>query len=341
MSRAATQWSVIIQRDLSIRLKGGAGKGARAGTNALTLLSSPINVYVLEALAARPRSLVDLRRAAGSPAHTTLRGYLRTLTELGILERNRQDGFAGAVEYALVDPGRELLNVTATLRNWLALAPDGALSLGSGAAKSAIGALVEGWGTSILRVLAAEPRSLTELDALIAGLSYPSLERRLAAMRLAGQAKRQSGNASGSPYAVTDWSRRSIAPLAAAARWERQHLREQTPPITPNDAEAAFLLSVPLLSLPAELNGSCRLAVEFPPHRLAGVVADVEAGRVVSCVSRLEADAGGWASGSAGDWLRAVMDQDSRQLEIGGDCHLVEAVVDGLRQALFRSRPRS
>ncbi len=38
----------------------------------------------------------------------------------------------------------------------------------------------------MLRALAAGSLSLTELDRLIGALSYPSLERRLVAMRLAG-----------------------------------------------------------------------------------------------------------------------------------------------------------
>ena len=58
-------------------------------------------------------------------------------------------------------------------------APEGPLALGSSTAKSAIKALVEGWGTNMIRALAARPLSLTELNGLISGLSYPSLERRL------------------------------------------------------------------------------------------------------------------------------------------------------------------
>ncbi len=46
---------------------------------------------------------------------------------------------------------------------------------------------------------------------VISSLSYPSLERRLAAMRLAGLIEARPGNGRGTPYAVTDWLRRGIA----------------------------------------------------------------------------------------------------------------------------------
>ena len=71
---------------------------------------------------------------------------------------------------------------------WLAQAPQGSIPLGSEPAKGAIRALVGGWGSTMLRALAARPLSLTELSSVITGsLSYPALERRSRAMRAARQ----------------------------------------------------------------------------------------------------------------------------------------------------------
>jgi DNA-binding HxlR family transcriptional regulator len=319
------------------------GKGeyrVRAGAHALSLLSVPLNVHVLQALAEEPRSLADLRRAAGSPPQTTMRGHLRRLTEAGILERRRQNDFPGSVDYELGRLGGDLMVVAAVLRDWLAASPEGPLMLGSPAAKSLIKALVDGWSTGVVRALAARPFSLTELSSIITGLSYPSLERRLGAMRLAGMIERCTGGGRGTPYKVTDWLRRAIGPLAAAARWERQHLPEETAPIGRIDVESAFLLTLPLLSLPSAQSGVCRLAVESRngngESRLAGVMVEVQEGRIVSCVSRLEGDAGAWASGSAASWLRAVSEQHPDTLEVGGDYALAAALLAGLHGALFR-----
>jgi DNA-binding HxlR family transcriptional regulator len=315
----------------------------RAGTHALTLLSVPLNVHVLTALAEEPKSLIDLRRAVGSPPQTTMRGHMRELTRLGVLERRRHADFPGTVDFELGPAGRDLIGVVHVLQSWLSSAPYGPLQPGSVAARSAIKALAEGWSSSIVRALAAQPLSLTELNQLISSLNYPSLERRLSALRLTGQIEPCPNGGRSTPYVATDWLRRAIAPLAAAARWERKHAPEESAPIGRLDIESAFLLSVPMLRISPELSGACRLAVYSGgggEHRLAGVVARIKEGRVVSCTSRLEGDADAWATGSAAAWLRAVMERAADHLEVGGDTALAAELISGLPGALFSVRER-
>lgn len=315
--------------------------GTRAGTRALTLIAAPLTMVILDALAAEPRPLVELRRIAGSPPQTTMRGNLRALSELGVIEKRRRDDFPGTVDYCLPDSGRDLRSVARVVQGWLSASPDGPLELGSIPARSTIKAMAEAWSTKILRALAARPLSLTELDELISGISYPALERRLSALYLTGQVTRISGQGRAMAYAVTDWLRRAVAPLAAATQWERTHLRGLATPISSLDAEAALLLSVPLLALPAAFSGSCRLGVEFPGEdgsRLAGVMIELDQGRVVSCVSRLEGSTSAWVYGSVSGWLRAVTDGDSESLELGGDSSLALAILDGLHGVL-RAEP--
>lgn len=318
--------------------------GVRAGAHALSILATPLNYQVLTALEQGPKPLMELRRAAGSPPQTTMRGHLRALTEAGILARHRQPEFPGSVDVELGKPGRGLLAVSRVLGGWLLQAPDGPLQLGTPAAKSAVKALIDGWSSGMVRVLAAKPHALTELSRVITNLSYPSLERRLGAMRLAGLIEPCASSSRGTPHRVTDWLRLAIGPLASAARWERQHLPEETAPIRRLDVESAFLLVLPLLTLPAEQSGECRLAVEMRAQggelRLAGVMARVRNGDV-SCVARLQGDATAWVSGSAAAWLRAVLEDEKHGLETGGDCDLALALLDGLHGELFRARQRA
>jgi DNA-binding HxlR family transcriptional regulator len=305
------------------------------------LLSVPLNVHVLKALEEEPMSLIDLRRSIGSPPPTTMRGHLRTLTELGILERRLENDFPGSVALELGKCGRDLLAVVDILEAWLAESPEGPIELGSVAAKNSIKALVEGWTSAIVRALAAKPLSLTELSRLINGISYPSLERRLGTMRLAGQIERCTGAGRGTPYAVTDWLRHAVGPLAAAQRWERANPAVEASPLARIDIEALFLLAVPLVNLPAEHSGLCRLAIDLPTgegHRLAGAMAEVQEGRMVGCVSNLQGNASAWALGSASAWLGALIEEDLDQLELGGDCQLAGAILEQLHSALFRSR---
>lgn len=315
----------------------------RCGAQTLVLLSSARTCLILRALTAGPQRQIELRRAAGSPAQTTMRGHLRALERIGAVVKHRRNAFPGSHEYEFERPGVELLFVLASLESWLSAAPDGPLELGSEAARSAIKALVEAWSSTMLRALAARSLSLTELDRIISGLSYPSLERRLSAMRMAGQLEVVPGDGKGTPYEATDWLRRGIAPILAATRWERRHLPENTAGITRIDVEAAFLLTMPLLRLPAAVAGNCRLALQLPngsPEQLAGVMATVDGGRVASCTTRLQDSSSAWANGAAGAWLRAVIEADREHLEIGGDSRLARALLEGLFETLFGAGAR-
>jgi DNA-binding HxlR family transcriptional regulator len=263
-----------------------------------------------------------------------MRVYSRTLVEIGTLERQRQAAFPGTVEYASTESGRALLAIGQILERWLQEAPVGPISLGTTASKSATKALVEGWSTNIIRALAAKPLSLTDLNRLIPRISYPSLERRLGALRLADLVEPYPGEGRGTPYRATPWLRRAIVPLAAGAWWERRYLAEP-PQIGRLDVEAAFLLAIPLIELPPEVSGKCRLAVEIQSGSspvFAGVLICVEDGKVISCSSRLEGEAEGWASGSASSWMRRMNGQEA-DLEIGGDADLVREIVEAIRKS--------
>lgn len=306
----------------------------RAGAVALSLLSAPLNVHLLKALEDGPLPLIDLRRAVGSPPQSTMRVYSRTLVDLGTLDRQRQAAFPGTVEYGSTESGKALLGIGGILESWLQESPSGPIALGSTASKSATKALVEGWSTNIIRALAAKPLSLTDLNRLIPRISYPSLERRLGALRLADLVEPHPGDGRGTPYKATPWLRRAIVPLAAGAWWERRYLAD--PPLIGRlDVEAAFLLAIPMVELPNGLSGRCRLAVEIQGGSspvFAGVMLAVEEGKVVSCSSRLEGEADGWASGSAGTWMRRMAGRDG-DLEVGGDSELVREVVDSIRKS--------
>ena len=306
----------------------------RAGAQALSVLAVPLNFLILKALRERPMRLAELRKATGLPAQTTLRGHLATLGEIGVLSKRPTERMPYAVENELTPMGEELLRVGERLEAWLGQSPDGPISLESGAAKGAVKALVDGWGSTMIRALAAKPRSLTELDSAIAGLSYPALERRLSSMRIAGLVEAQPSHGAGTPYAVTAWARRGVVPLAAASGCERRHMRDLTAPASQGDIEAGFMLAIPLVGLPHVTAGSCQLEVERTGGDPASVRVRVEGGRVVSCASGLEAPPGAYASGSLSTWFQAVDAGRVAGLRLGGSRQLAEGLVLGLHAAL-------
>lgn len=314
------------------------GVGVRSGAQTLLLLAVPLNVRILEALRTGETGQVDLLRSCGSPAQSTLRAQLRRFVEAGIVEQRRRNRFPGALTYELTPAGRDLHELATALRNWLGRAPQGPLELGSGEAKAAIRAMADGWSSTLLRAIAGGPRSLTELDALISSLNYPSLERRLTAMRLVGLVSARDSTGRGTPYGATPWLRSGIAPLIAAMRWERNH-DQAAPPPTRLDVEAVFLLALPLIRLPGDAAGTCRLAVELnnvdESRRFAGVLIEIAGGSIASCVTGVRGEADAWAVGPVGAWLAAFTAGDTASMELGGDGRLARSVVDCLQRTLF------
>jgi DNA-binding HxlR family transcriptional regulator len=310
----------------------------RSGGTALALLSPPLNVHVLKALEDEDRSLTDLSQAVGLPPASTLRTYLRKLVEVEALERRRDEGFPGSVRYAIGPVGLKLLAVGEVLQQWLGKAPDGPILLGSPAAKSAIKALVDGWSASIVRALAARPLALTELDRLIPQISYPTLERRLTAMRLVGLLEAESnGSGRGTPYRATRWLREAVPTLAAAVAWEQRYPHLQTPQLARQDIEAGFLLAIPLVELPSEVAGVCRLSMEVRRGEepdFAGVTVALAGGRPVSCVTQLDREADAWAAGTALGWFRWVNGREDGGIELGGHRPLALALSEALRETL-------
>ncbi len=316
----------------------------RSGGTVLSLIAGPLSVPILRAHLDGPLRLSDLRERIGGAAQTTLRGQVGNLRGVGALNRRALGGMPYAVENELTDGGRAVLEVADLVEAWLTRAPQGAIALGSEPAKGAIRALVGGWGSAMLRALAARPLSLTELSSVIGDHSYPALERRLSAMRASRlvEPRPEERDRGSKPYAVTEWTRLAIGPLVAAGRCECRHMAGLTEPLRRLDVEAVFLLAVPLLELEVTRSGPCVLAVDTggdggakPGARLAGVDVRIEEGAVVSCVSRLARDPATWALGTVEAWVEAILEGKAARLRIGGkDPRLAGTIVAGLHEVL-------
>ena len=269
-----------------------------------------------------------------------MRAYLRSLERSGLVERYKRREFAAITTCGLTEGGHDLLEVAESLDNWLRRSPHDPIELGTIEGKHAVKALTEGWSAGIVRALAARPLSLTELDRIIDDLSYPSLERRLSAMRLHGQLESVPGAGRSTPFTPSCWLSAAIVPLAAAAKWERRHEPGWAPPITNRDVEATFLLTAGSLRLAEDLSGSCRLTVRTESgevNRVVGVIIEVVDGDVVSCVTRLQGSSDARVVGSASSWFSAMEERDASGLEMGGEPRLAAAILDGMQEGLRRS----
>jgi len=315
------------------------GTRFRSGERTLGLLSTPLNLNVLRALSERPMRLAELRQATGLPAQTTLRGHLGGLEEMGAVEKRPTQRMPYAVESGLTAMGEQLLSVAEALEGWLKRAPKGAISLESGTAKGIVKAFVDGWGSTIVRSLATRPMSLTELDREIVELSYPALERRLSSMRMAGLVEAQPSSGNGTPYALTEWARHGVRPLAAAVRCERVHMGRRAAPVTEADIEGAFLLATPLVGLSNQSSGTCQLEVEATPgvRGQSGVKVEVEEGRVVACDCGLADGPPSYAVGTTTKWFAAITEGTLRELRFGGGKQFAEDFVFAMHLTLTKN----
>lgn len=326
-----------------MREEAGTQDEPRAGARILELLANPLNARILRALEPGPLRLAELHERTEWPAQTTLRAVIANLRELGLLERVEVNRMPLSVANGLTDAGREALFVAGVVERWLAAAPEGPIPIDSDAAKAAIKALTAAWSSTMVRELAFEPASLTELDRRIEDMSYPSLERRLSRMRSTRQIEpAATANGRGRPFGVTEWLRLAVAPLCASARCERRFMREESAPITAVEVEAAFLLVVPLIVLPAEAEGICMLSVSADPEtaeaerNLAGVTVEVRGGEVVGCAPRVDTATPTWALGSPGTWLNVSIEGRLERLRIGGSRpQLAADLAHGIHVALF------
>jgi DNA-binding HxlR family transcriptional regulator len=318
----------------------------RAGSRVLSVFENPLNTRILRAHADGPQRLAELQEKVGWSAQTTVRAAISNLCEIGALVKETVGSSPYAVATSLSPAGEEMLFVADEVEAWLALCPDGPIAPEDEQAKVAVKALAGGWSSALMRVLAQRPFTLTEVNDLISGISYPSLERRFSWMRKTRQIEPVEKEGRGTPYVVTDWLRHAIAPLCVAGRCERRHMEGQSGPITNIEVEASFLLTTPLAPLPPYASGSCMLASQVDPGEpstsdpgLAGVTVEIERGEVVSSAPELCAEPTTWAVGTPETWLDAVIDGRIDDLRIGGaKPQLALDLVTGIHFALFSDR---
>lgn len=311
----------------------------------LSVFANPLNTAVLRAHAPGPQRLGMLKDEINWAAEATIRGSISVLRDIGALEKRSTDEARNAVATVLTPAGEEMLAVPKSLEDWLGRCPNGPIGIDDGHVKVAVKALAEGWSSTLMRELATEPRTLTELSCLIPEVSYPALERRISWMRATAQLTALPKEPRGTPYVPTEWLRRAIAPLCVAGRCERRYM-EDAPPITDVEVEAAFLLTLPLVQLSPSLSGSCLLASctdtemgEPVEAALAGVRVGVTNGKVTSMTVDIDPEPATWSIGTSEVWLDAVIDGGLEELRIGGvSPRLAGELVRGLQVALSIDR---
>jgi hypothetical protein len=239
-------------------------------------------------------------------------------------------------KFQATEAGAEFLFVSTVITGWLRQRPAGPIDLDEAAAQP-MHALIAGWASGTLHELVAEPLTVAEASERLPTLAPEAVRARIEAMAIEGLVEEMT-DGNDLLYAVTDWGRLAVAPIAAGARMELRHPPGGTAPIAVADVEAGFRLALPLLRLPADAAGTCALAVGLEPEVAAepvGVTVRVEEGRVASLEPGIDAGADALASGSAADWLDALVENDVDRVGGSGDRRLAGLLVEELHETLF------
>jgi DNA-binding HxlR family transcriptional regulator len=322
---------------------GEAAFRARAGALTLLYLAIPVKRRFLLAMLAEAATGADVMEEQDAP-NPEDPVPLEIIVDPYLVEPADPDVDPDAIdEDTPLRPsaaGQGLLFVSSVLQRWLHDCPDGPVELGPEAAP-ALSALLNGWSSTVIHALSGSPRTVTEITEAIGVLDYDTVDARIEEMIGAGLVvtlDQMEAPDREERFGVTEWLRTAIAPLAAAARQELRHPLEDTAPIAALDVQTAFLLTLPLLDLPAESSGSCSLAVELDEGVAGsptGVTVRVDRGRLASCELRLNEAADAWASAPAASWLDTVIDGDVSQVRSGGDPRLACTLLHALHERLF------
>lgn len=230
--------------------------------------------------------------------------------------------------------GEQFLYIAFLLERWLRNCRHGPLKLGPEGA-DAVSTLVCCWSATVTHALASEPLTLAALDGVVQALDYDTVVEHVEAMTRVGLAEALEGEGE-TRYALTDWMREGLAPIAAAVQMELHYPEPDISPPDVLDVDAAFELALPLLRLPGGLRGSCRLGVRVPgdPPFLVGATAQVDGGRVASS-PLLDERPRTWVTGTPVEWLDALIHPPTFRLEVAGDLILVHGLLVGLHETLF------
>lgn len=314
----------------------------QAGGRALLLLADPVSVSIVRKLAAGPLENSELLDRIGFVSRSTYFERIRDLEELSLLSRTRRDDVPPVAECQLTTHGERLLPVAARLEAWLADAPAGPLKLGEAYATTTVKALAVAWGSTLLRWLAEQPRTLTELEPLVHIFGYRKLERIVRDLVKGGLVERTASQDRLSPYGVTEWARWSAGLLASAMRWERHEIAKRSASVSSMEAEGVLLLGLPLIELPAEASGTCALIVDADAPReegLGGAIVRLIEGRPISWRAVGEAEreaiareADSWVRGPTLAWLGTHTNAPGAVLRSGGDADLAKMVMAALRE---------
>ncbi len=292
-------------------------------------------------LARRPLRTMQLaERIQGTSARSVYR-CISKLETFGLVERHEQQGVPSTVLLKLSNPaGRSLCRLLMRLE-----LNSRAISLAEPRREDAwetFSVLGDLWEAGVIESLAHGPRSLTELGELPHSLTYHQVRRRVHQLTSGGLLAAHPFGGNGRRFDFTDRGRRSLAIIAALARWRKRHNNEAV--CFQLDEMATMLHAViPLIHVPDRVGQRLDISVAGPEDRqgrrktrtLQAVVARDDSMRTTT----EDSPAAGSASATVNTWLGTVLDNNRGRIRVRGDYTLVDDCLTQLHKQLWAPKP--
>lgn len=292
------------------------------------------------ALGAEPLRTMELtERIAGYSPRTVYR-YATRLTQLGLIDRDEEEGVPSKVVHSLTAPrGRELYELVAAYAEIaMKRLPGGGIG---GAEWGALALVAELWESGMIAALNLGPKSLTELTHGEHGLSFHQVSRRAGIFVRSGFVCEIPGTGRYRRYALTDKTRLAMGLVAGIGRWRRRHVvPEGSTGLSAEEAAGLMRTALPLIVLPGHTGKSFELRVaptgesEKKVEPVWSNVADD--GSVVNHPAPPgTVDAA--AHGNVIAWVDSVLDGPRNGLRVKGDAELIGDCLRTLHASLWHN----
>jgi DNA-binding HxlR family transcriptional regulator len=305
------------------------------GARCLDLLADEAMVTVLGQLRLEALSAIEMEQAVPGLSYKVALSRLRRLVSLGLVAATGQargEGrSSGRVAHRLIAPGSAILTVVGCAANceaaWgrrpRAFAPLGAEALAVAADRP--------W-RAIARALAHERLRVRDLEALIPEISHGTLERRLRDREAQGliDSQREGREAW---HSLTDSARRQATVAMYAGRWE-WIFGDADKGLLASDLAGVIHQLAPLVHLPDQLNGICRMREDWHTTLQSDVYLAVRAGELIPFVVGPLGEPDVTAKGTPQEWAHALVANASDEMVSSGDARLFAAVITGLHREL-------
>jgi DNA-binding HxlR family transcriptional regulator len=309
----------------------------------LRLLSVGATGAILMALGEGPLRTKTLTEQVPGYAPRTIYRYANKLAELEVVEREEEPGVPSKVTHTLSDPcGTELYELVNRFADAsLTRLPDGRIDAHAWAS---LGLLADLWEAGMVKELACEGRSPTELAQGEHGLSYHQVNRRAGLFKAGGLLTEWQGSGRRRCYGLTEKTRRKMGLVVGVARWRHHHVVDDGEEgISAAEMATALRTVLPLVQLPDHKGKCIRLSVrdeeDAPGAEGEEVWASVEPdGKIESCAGQ-PSDPTAWGRGKVKAWVPLVMDGKTDGVLVGGEEKLATDCLEGIYNALWTPAP--